>query len=87
MQKNRKILEEHFHLKLDKDDIVHHIDLDGKNNDISNLWLTDKKTHRLIHSQAYNLMSALLRYHMAKGEIIFENGRYKTRLRLKKYIK
>ena len=85
--KQRKIIEENFHIKLTDEDIVHHIDLDKKNNDISNLWLTDKKTHWQMHSNCYKIMVILLKQALDKEKVIFDNGEYKFRSHLKSHMK
>ncbi len=46
---HRIVMEKHLGRKLLKKEVVHHIDGNKLNNDISNLLLTDHKTHGHIH--------------------------------------
>lgn len=65
---HRTIAEAHVGRKLLKDEIVHHIDFDPRNNDISNLLITSRKKHKSIESQAHIVLCELLK----KGIIKFE---------------
>jgi len=48
------IMEKHIGRKLNKDEIVHHIDLDCSNDDINNLQLLENRSaHSKIHSKIY----------------------------------
>ena len=42
-------MEKYLDRKLESWEIVHHIDMDKLNNDISNLWLCDEVTHGIAH--------------------------------------
>jgi hypothetical protein len=46
----RYIMEKHLGRKLKSCELVHHIDCNTSNNDISNLLLTDRAGHKKIHS-------------------------------------
>lgn len=52
---------------------IHHIDLDKKNSNIDNLYLTKNvEEHRAIHSQLYKMMSQIIK----EGIVVFKNGKY-----------
>lgn len=55
------VMEQHLQRKLKKKEVVHHIDGDKQNNDISNLFLTDPPGHRLSH------VSLTLAYMLARA--------------------
>ena len=46
---HRVVMEKYLDRKLESWEIVHHIDMDKLNNDISNLWLCDEVTHGIAH--------------------------------------
>lgn len=46
---HRKVMEEHLGRKLSSNEIVHHIDGDKSNNDISNLMVVSRAEHLNIH--------------------------------------
>lgn len=56
-----------------KNEILHHIDLDKHNNKFENLFLCGHKKHIEIHRQIEKFIKPL----MEKGFVIFENGEYK----------
>ena len=76
---HRRIYQTEYDIDLNGEDVIHHIDLDHKNNDISNLHLTDIYTHRRIHTNCYNTMKRLLKYHLKKGDVLFDNGKYRLK--------
>jgi hypothetical protein len=47
--KHRYVMENFLNRKLDKNEIVHHIDMDKNNNSIKNLQLMDRKEHTKWH--------------------------------------
>lgn len=49
IMKHRTVMEEAIGRELTSDEIVHHIDTDVKNNDLSNLYLCSKSEHALCH--------------------------------------
>lgn len=51
---HRYIMEQHLGRKLLTSEIVHHIDGDGLNNDLSNLELMSQSDHRREHSGPFN---------------------------------
>ena len=55
-----------------KDEVIHHIDMDKHNNKIENLYLCSKKTHLQIHRKLEKLVNDLIN----KGIVEFENGEY-----------
>ena len=71
-------MENHIGRKLEKGEIVHHIDGNKKNNDISNLYLCEDITrHHEIHYNLYKISN----YLVEKGIVIFnrETGKYELR--------
>lgn len=50
IKKHRLIMEEHLGRELNKDEIVHHIDGNGLNNNISNLQVMHKSDHSRLHA-------------------------------------
>jgi len=67
------VYEKHTGKLPEKNEVLHHIDLDKHNNDITNLFLCNHKKHLSIHRQIEKLIKPL----MEKGLIIFENEEYK----------
>jgi len=53
IDEHRLVMELHIGRKLDKNEIVHHIDGDRFNNDISNLRIMSVKEHSVVHNQKY----------------------------------
>ncbi len=47
---HRVVMENHLNRLLDKDEIIHHKDENKKNNDISNLEITDIASHARLHN-------------------------------------
>jgi len=61
---------------LNKGEIVHHIDGDRTNNNISNLYLyANRSKHAQVRSSLYRLVKPLLK----KGIIVFDAGEYKLK--------
>jgi hypothetical protein len=71
---HRKVMQEYLGRKLTDDEVVHHIDGDKLNNDIENLYLTDKSKHAIAHDSAEKLCLELYK----KGFVDFnkETGQY-----------
>lgn len=59
VQEHRLVMEKNIGRYLTKDEIVHHLDGNGHNNDISNLELTTKKKHFKDHFDAVKLIKPL----------------------------
>lgn len=55
-----------------KKEVLHHIDLDKHNNDISNLFLCDNKKHLQIHRDIEKLIKPLMKL----GIVVFKDGEY-----------
>lgn len=55
-----------------KNQVIHHIDMDKHNNSIDNLYLCNHKEHITIHRSLERLVKNL----MNNGIITFENGKY-----------
>jgi len=49
--KHRKVMEDSIGRKLEKGEIVHHIDFDTKNNNIENLQLMTQEEHNQLHAE------------------------------------
>ena len=47
-----------------KKEVVHHIDMDKTNNDISNLWLCNERQHAKAHASFYKLCKILMKRSM-----------------------
>ena len=74
-QKEHKvIIEQQLGRKLLKNEVIHHIDGIKTNNTISNLWLTDQKSHRKAHVSLRNLGFLLVQKHLI--EFDSKNGHY-----------
>lgn len=71
---HRKVLGDHLGRKLERGEIVHHIDGDPTNNDINNLFLTNDSGHRLAHNSLQDLAFAL--FQEGKVRFNYESGRY-----------
>lgn len=46
---HRQVMEKHLGRKLSYDEVVHHIDLDHKNNELSNLKIMSRSEHTALH--------------------------------------
>jgi len=74
---HKTIVENKIGRKLNKGEIIHHIDLDKRNNKESNLHLCkDRTTHNGCH-HSLELVAAQL---IKTKHIVFENGRYKNNI-------
>ena len=74
---HKTIIENKIRRKLNKGEIVHHIDLDKRNNEESNLHLCkDRTTHNGCH-HSLELAAAQL---IKTKHIIFENGKYRINI-------
>ena len=71
-------MEVHLGRKLEKDELVHHIDMDKLNYNISNLYLTNEDDHGIIHGTYNKLCKELMNnYHKYSGiEFNKETGEY-----------
>jgi hypothetical protein len=67
---------------LDKDIIIHHIDGNKINNDLTNLYPCSKQVHREIHGQ----LERISYYLVQNGHINFEEGKYTLSTSMKKFI-
>lgn len=75
---HRVVMEEYLGRKLKPHESVHHIDMIKLNNDISNLWLCNPKTHHRAHASYNEICSKLmLDYNKYSGiEFNKETGKY-----------
>lgn len=75
VMQHRKVMQDHIGRPVERGEIIHHIDGDKNNNDISNLYLCKSLSkHRDIHNQLERFAFQLYK----AGIIIFENGQYIT---------
>lgn len=58
-----------------KNEVIHHIDLDKHNNNFNNLYLCNHKQHAILHRSIESLIKPLLE----KDIIYFDNGIYKLK--------
>lgn len=67
-RKHQIIMEQYIGRPLKSDEVVHHIDGNKRNNDISNLLLTTRSQHARIHSKELNHSKPIIQYD--------KNGKY-----------
>lgn len=80
---HRQIMQEKIGRKLLSTEIVHHIDVNKLNNNISNLHLCKNASeHSQIHAQFNKIIPELFKL----GIVLFENGEYKINDKLAKCI-
>lgn len=65
----RKIYKDHYNIDFNSEYVIHHIDFDRNNNDISNLLLLPKELHRRYHE----LLQALDWLHWDTGVITLKS--------------
>ena len=77
IRKHVYVMECHLKRGLLKGEIVHHIDGDKKNNDISNLYLTSVAEHNKLHAASESIIFSLV----IEGKVIFNRtkGRYELK--------
>ena len=79
---HRFVYEKHHKVKLNKSEIIHHIDGDGFNNDMENLWYCkDISTHKLCHAQleeiSYQMVQeGFIKFDKETKEYYVNEGRY-----------
>lgn len=66
---HRKEVEKHLNRKLEKNEVVHHIDGNKTNNQISNLFLTDQKGHSKAHRSL-----ELIGYYLIQNDLVRFNS-------------
>lgn len=80
---HRIVYEEHNNIKLKKSEIIHHIDGDGFNNNIDNLWYCkDISTHKLCHTQLEEISYQMIQ----EGFILFDENTEKYYVNEKRYL-
>jgi hypothetical protein len=72
----RHVVEETIGRKLNSDEHVHHIDVNSKNNNITNLHVCSPEEHGRIHAQLDNLLYNLTRTLLHSDVIEFKDGKY-----------
>ena len=75
---HRYAMELHLGRKLKTEELIHHIDMDKLNYDITNLYLTDRDSHVTIHGTYNELCSELMNNFDKYSGVRFnkETGRY-----------
>ena len=68
-RKHQVIMEEHIGRKLKNNEVIHHIDGDKRNNEISNLLLTTRNEHAKIHKAELDRSIPVAQYSI-DGELI-----------------
>ena len=68
------VMEQHIQRKIEQGEVVHHIDGDKRNNDLSNLFLTTVEEHNRLHARSELIIFELVK----RGVVRFnrEIGRY-----------
>lgn len=74
IREHQYIMETHLGRRLEKGEVVHHIDGDKRNNDLDNLFLTTVNEHNKLHAESENILFELYK----KGIVGFDRkmGRY-----------
>jgi hypothetical protein len=74
IREHQYLMEIHLGRRLEKGEIVHHIDGDKKNNNLENLYLTTIEEHNKLHAESESILFELYK----KGIVIFDKtlGRY-----------
>ena len=74
IREHQYVMEIHLGRRLEKGEIVHHIDGNKKNNSLDNLYLTTVEEHTKLHAESESILFALYK----KGIVIFDKkvGRY-----------
>ena len=71
------VMEQHIGKDVDAEggEVIHHIDMDKLNYDISNLWLCDRETHAIAHESHNRCCRILMK---TSGQLIFDRdmGKY-----------
>jgi hypothetical protein len=68
----RRVMELYLGRRLNFGEVIHHIDMDKTNNEISNLYLCNKSKHQKCHGTINKAVSEL----MKRGIIKFTDGEY-----------
>lgn len=72
---HRRIVEETLHRKLTCDEVIHHLDGNPKNNDLSNLIVISRSDHAKLHSILTRNRAALLKNNDVNSENCWNNLR------------
>jgi hypothetical protein len=74
IREHQYVMEIHLGRKLEKGEIVHHIDGNKRNNSLDNLYLTTVEEHNKLHAESESILFELYK----KGIVIFDKkvGRY-----------
>lgn len=74
IREHQYVMEIHLGRRLEKGEIVHHIDGNKQNNNIENLYLTTVEEHNKLHAESESILFALYK----KGVVVFDKkiGRY-----------
>ena len=77
-----KVVQDSLNRELTNEEVVHHIDGDKLNNEISNLYVCSFREHRNAHQSLQELGYLLIRL----GLIKFSNGKYEADLKLRELL-
>jgi hypothetical protein len=74
IREHQYVMEIHLGRRLEKGEIVHHIDGNKRNNSLDNLYLTTVEEHNKLHAESESILFELYK----KGIVIFDKkvGRY-----------
>lgn len=72
---HRRIVEETLHRKLTRDEVIHHLDCNPNNNDLSNLIVISRSDHAKLHSVLTQNRATLLKNNDMNSENCWNNLR------------
>lgn len=68
------IMEEELNRPLKKEEHIHHIDFNRKNNDVNNLWIASNSEHHIAQNSIFKIVKPLLDKNIIRFDI--ETGEY-----------
>jgi len=85
-REHRLKMELYLDRKLNKDEIIHHINLDKRDNNINNLIILRRSKHRNVHGSLTKIGLNFCKLLYDKGYIFFDEFKEIYKIRDKKYI-